>query len=475
MKERYKIVSLFSGCGGLDLGFRQAGFDVIWANDIDSSVSTTYKYNHPNTFFCEKDINQLKPQDIPNCDGFIGGPPCQPWSIAGKQLGINDNRGKLFMTYIDLIKSKKPTFFLIENVKGLLDNKFKDIFLSFLETLEHAGYNVKWQLIDAINYRIPQNRERVFMVGFRKEFHAEYNFPLPIYPETITLEDAISDITEKPVKHYGNEKVKKNQTRPNHDVLATVFGDYYHKGNRRRGWKQPSFTIHATAENIPLHPASPQMMYYGHENWQFQKGKMSSYRRLSVRECARVQTFPDNFIFDSPDIKATYRMIGNAVPPRLAYYLAKSIYTTLEYGQIGHLPASDSQQKPDACVLVGYFKDSKHYNLILKNLLYYVRSDSRKGSILRNECNMIPKYLLLHHKNIVKIFELDGNEPVISNADVLATLGFNCSGKNYLCFRLKNGKSITLKSLGANIEKFRYNENNYAPYFTTIKKLTHEC
>ena len=112
-----KVVSFFSGCGGLDLGFEQAGIKVIWANDIEPSVHETYRYNHPHTILCKSDIRNLHASDIPDCDGFIGGPPCQSWSEGGKQLGLQDERGKLFLDYVRLIKEKQPKFFVIENVK----------------------------------------------------------------------------------------------------------------------------------------------------------------------------------------------------------------------------------------------------------------------------------------------------------------------------------------------------------------------
>ena len=112
-----KVVSFFAGCGGLDLGFEQAGYDVIWANEFDKSIHATYQFNHPNTFLFKSDIRALTTNCIPDCDGFIGGPPCQSWSVGGKQLGLEDKRGELFLDYIRLIKEKHPKFFIIENVQ----------------------------------------------------------------------------------------------------------------------------------------------------------------------------------------------------------------------------------------------------------------------------------------------------------------------------------------------------------------------
>ena len=162
-----KVVSFFAGCGGLDLGFEKAGYKVVWANEFEPSVHATYEKNHPSTILCKGDINLVDPKDVPDCDGFIGGPPCQSWSVAGKQQGLDDKRGQLFLTYIGMIRAKMPKFFVIENVKGLLDEKFKDVFENFLAELDEIGYDVKYRLLDAVDYEVPQNRERVFLIGFR--------------------------------------------------------------------------------------------------------------------------------------------------------------------------------------------------------------------------------------------------------------------------------------------------------------------
>lgn len=466
-----QVVSFFAGCGGLDLGFEQAGFQVVWANEFEPFVRDTYIKNHPNTIFVLEDINNISSESIPDCDGFIGGPPCQSWSVAGKQRGLDDERGKLFLTYIGLIEAKKPKFFLIENVKGILDDMFKDVFDGFLIRLDSAGYDVKWELLDAVNYRVPQNRERVFIIGFRKDLHICYRFPMPTSIEPIPLNRAIGDIQEAPIHYSGKEPLLTNLVRSNHDVLTSTFGPFYYKGNRRRGWNQPSFTIHATADNVPLHPSSPKMLFFGHENWSFQQGKIKEYRRLSVRECARIQTFPDSFIFDCDNIRAIYKMIGNAVPPRMAYVLAKSIYDVLENIQEKQPVKQQSSTIMDSCVLIGYFKNVEHYNLILKNRLYYVRSDGRTGSIFKQDCSMTPRYLLLHHGDKANIFELDAEEPVLATGVFLKTMGFNSNGEMYLCFNLKDCLGHTIEELGGNLPHPNYDRNNYAPYFTTLEKV----
>jgi len=342
-----------------------------------------------------------------------------------------------------------------------------DVILSEFNKL---GYKTVYGVLDAVNYGVPQNRERVFIIGFRNDLNINYEFPKATYPEPIPLIRAIGDITEAPMHYEGEEKITPNPTRANHDVLTSGFKSFYYRGNRRRGWQQPSFTIHATAYNIPLHPSSPKMMFFGHENWDFQKDKMDEYRRLSVRECARIQTFPDNFHFITEDIEAAYKMIGNAVPPRMAKTLATSILSVLQ--NIKFEQTAIQEKNPlDECVLVGYFKNAMHHDCIIKNRLYYVRSDGRTGSMFKEDCEVMPKYFLIHHKEQAEIYELDAEEPVLADASFLKTLGFECSGQTYLCFRLKNDSRITIGELGANTSDIHYDKKNYAPYFTTLKEL----
>ncbi len=468
-----KVVSFFAGCGGLDLGFEQAGFDVVWANESEPHCRATYLRNHPNTEFVLGDVCKMDPLSIPYCDGMIGGPPCQSWSIGGNQKGLDDERGKLFLKYIELIQIKQPKFFVIENVKGILDSKFKDAFDDFIARMDHAGYHVQWALLDAVDFRIPQNRERVFFVGFKKELPFSFSFPRPTCDQPVTLEQAIGDITEEPNFYTGrkDEPVVDNK-RPNHDVLASMFGPFYYRGNRRRGWQQPSFTINATARFAPLHPSSPKMMYFGHEKWNFQRDKMKEYRRLSVRECARIQTFPDNFIFEYDNIEDAYKMIGNAVPPRLGKEIAKAILKAFK--GLGETASTQVQptKATQRIVLVGYYKDELHKRLILQNKLYYVRSDGRKGSIFIHDCAVVPQYLLIHNKSTGSLFELDSEEPILADASFLKSLGFATSGETYLCFRLKSDNPLVTDIPNSISEKTIYHQRDYYPFFTTIEKVT---
>jgi DNA (cytosine-5)-methyltransferase 1 len=161
------LVSLFSGCGGLDLGFQKAGFNIILANEYDKSIWNTYEFNHPNTRLDKRDIRNILSSEIPDCIGIIGGPPCQSWSEAGAQRGIKDPRGKLFYEYVRIIDIFKPKFFLAENVQGLLFTKHSKSFNNIIKKFSNLNYEVSFQLLDAVNFGVPQNRKRVFIIGIK--------------------------------------------------------------------------------------------------------------------------------------------------------------------------------------------------------------------------------------------------------------------------------------------------------------------
>lgn len=319
-----KVVSLFSGCGGLDLGFEKSGYDVIWANEIYKSIFDTYRFNHKGTFLETRDIRCLRNEDIPDCDGIIGGPPCQSWSEGGNGRGIDDERGKLFLDYIRIVTAKKPKFFLIENVKGILEHKHSVAFNMFISQLYEVGYDVSYALVNCADYRIPQDRFRVFIMGILNHYDNCYLFPNPLESTRVTLTDAIGDITVEPAK-YLDETVVENTVLTNHDIYIGPYDAKFMARNRVRGWNEVSFTIQAQAKNEPLHPQAPKMIYKNRNERAFVYGYEHLYRRLSVRECARIQTFPDSFKFLYSDVRDGYKMVGNAVPPRMSFFLAEQL------------------------------------------------------------------------------------------------------------------------------------------------------
>lgn len=318
-----KIISLFSGAGGLDLGFKKAGFETVWANEYDAKIWETFEYNFPNTILDKRNIMQIDASEIPDADGMIGGPPCQSWSEAGAGRGINDERGKLFLDYIRILKTKQPKFFLVENVSGLLSSKHKNSFDGFIKEFENLGYDVKYKLLNANDYDVPQDRKRVIIVGYRKDLKKSFVFPKARTPK-LTLKDAISDLDEA-IPALDKNKSNGDLKIPNNEYFIGGYSPIYMSRNRVRSWDEPSFTIQAGARHAPIHPKAPKMQFISQNERIFEPGKEKLYRRLSVRECARIQTFPDDFIFKYKDLADAYKMIGNAVPVNLAYYIAEKI------------------------------------------------------------------------------------------------------------------------------------------------------
>lgn len=322
-----KIVSFFAGAGGLDLGFKKAGFDVVWANEYDREIWETYEKNHPETTLDKRSIVDIPATEVPDCDGIIGGPPCQSWSEAGSARGIEDKRGQLFYDFIRILEEKQPKFFLAENVSGMLISKHNDALEGIKKLLRSAGvgYELSFQMVNASDYNVPQDRKRVFFVGIRKDLNFKFQFPKNKFKK-ITLETAISDLQSSviPAKE-GNKTNGAKCKLDNHEYMIGGFSSMYMSRNRVRSWEEQSFTIQAGGRHAPLHPQAPKMTFIEPNLREFVKGKEHLYRRLSVRECARIQTFPDDFKFHYDNVTAGYKMIGNAVPVNLAKFMADNI------------------------------------------------------------------------------------------------------------------------------------------------------
>lgn len=319
-----EIVSLFSGCGGLDLGFSQAGFNIIWANEYDKSIWETYELNHLRTKLDKRDIRSIKSSEIPDCIGIIGGPPCQSWSEAGAGRGINDSRGQLFYNYVEIIREKKPLFFLAENVSGILAKKHTHAFTNILYQFKDAGYEITYKLLNAKNFYVPQDRKRVIIIGYREEIRGTFEFPKATN-EVLTLREAIYDLSHLEPIAVESELKKNSGIIPNHEYMESSFSSIYMSRNRVRSWNEPSFTIQAGGRHAPIHPQAKKMIWVEKDKWKFDQSSPKPYRRFSVRECARIQTFPDNFIFRYNHIANGYKMVGNAVPVNLARTLADKI------------------------------------------------------------------------------------------------------------------------------------------------------
>lgn len=332
MERNLDLISLFSGAGGLDKGFHKAGFRTVVANEYDKKITPTFRANFPNTILIEEDIRNVSSEVFPkNVVGIIGGPPCQSWSEGGALRGVADERGKLFYEYIRIIKDIQPLFFVAENVSGMLAKRHKDAVDNFMLLFDQAGYNVNLKMLNANDYAVPEDRKRVFYVGFRKDLGInDYKYPQPLNYKP-TLRETIWDLQETAIP--AREKNYTNGTNcivANNEYFVGSYSPIFMSRNRVRSWDEPGFTVQASGRQCQLHPQAPKMVKVGLNQHKFVEGFEKLYRRLTVREVARIQTFPDDFKFIYKEVDYGYKMIGNAVPVNLAYYVAKSIMETLK-------------------------------------------------------------------------------------------------------------------------------------------------
>ena len=323
-----RLLSLFSGCGGLDLGFERAGFEIPVANEFDSAIWETFKVNHPRTKLIEDDIRNLTAENFPyDIDGIIGGPPCQSWSEAGSKRGINDSRGKLFFDYVRILDDKKPKFFLAENVSGMLAGRHSDAVNYILELFKNCGYNVSITLVNAKNYGVAQERKRVFYIGFRKDLNINFHFPkgsTENNADKLTLRDVIWDLQFSAVPTAAGNLHNVDAVN-NNEFFTGGFSTIFMSRNRVKSWDEQAFTVQASGRHCQLHPQAPKMEFFGKNDFRFVEGKENLYRRMTIREIARIQSFPDSFKLIYKNVDDAYKMIGNAVPVRLAYEIAMSI------------------------------------------------------------------------------------------------------------------------------------------------------
>ncbi|MDE6695486.1 MAG: DNA cytosine methyltransferase [Muribaculaceae bacterium] len=332
-----QLISLFSGAGGLDLGFERAGFETVFANEYDKKIYPTFKENFPNVRLIEDDIRKIRPNSFDiDAVGIIGGPPCQSWSEGGTLRGIDDERGQLFYEYIRILKAKSPLFFVAENVSGMLSKRHSSAVKEFMALFDEAGYNVSLKLLNANDYEVAEDRERVFYVGFRKDLGIlNFVYPTPISP-TPVLKDCIWDLKDSAIPALPKNKTNGDRCLvPNHEYFIGTFSSIFMSRNRVRSWDEPAFTVQASGRQCQLHPQAPKMIKETANKQSFVRGKEHLYRRMSVREVARIQGFPDDYKFLYDDLNYGYKMIGNAVPVNLAYHLANRIKDTLvEVGAI---------------------------------------------------------------------------------------------------------------------------------------------
>lgn len=314
--EKLKVASLFCGCGGTDVGllggfdflgkhYDSNGMEIVYANDIDDNACNIFRENFGITPD-NRDIREVKSEEIPDFDILTGGFPCQSFSIIAqnpKRLGVKDERGKLFFEMCRILRERQPKCFIAENVKGILTANKKSAFPLILKEFEDSGYDVQYRILNSANYGVPQKRERVIIVGFRKDLNIDFAFP------EVEIEDEnnfapLKDVIEKQVdeKYFFSERAVAGMMKKRESM---------NKG-RAQDINKPCNTVGAHLAKVSLNSTDPVLM----------EGKR--YRRFTPREVARIQSFPNDFELVGSEA-AQYRALGNAIPPVMFWYVAKAV------------------------------------------------------------------------------------------------------------------------------------------------------
>lgn len=321
--RKLKVASFFCGCGGSDLGmigdFDYLGkhysvlpFEITYALDIDKFAVQTYNYNFQHPAICG-DVKDVEIQNLEDFDLLLGGFPCQSFSTVNPTKDTNDERANLYKELVKILKAKQPKFFICENVKGLMSLQKGEILKKVITEFEGVGYKVKYKLLLGSNFGIPQKRERVFIVGVRKDIDIEFEFPKETHSEIprsnterwVPLKSVISELELENPKYYFSEKA--------------VLGMKNAKNNMKRGlWQDldgQCLTITSHLSKASLNSRDPVLLV---------DSERELYRRFTPREAASIQSFPENFEFPVSDIQA-YKQIGNAIPPVLMWHIANEL------------------------------------------------------------------------------------------------------------------------------------------------------
>jgi DNA (cytosine-5)-methyltransferase 1 len=349
--DEIQVLSLFSGCGGMDFGVEAAGGHVIFANDILPDACRTLLKYFDSADIREGDIGNIK--SFPHADVVVGGYPCQSFSMAGNRNPEKDHRTNLYKQFLRVIVSVKPKYFVAENVSGLKQLSSGTFLDEQIKAYGEAGYNVNYKLLNAKDFGVPQSRKRLFIVGIRKDLNQTFEFPLATHGKVTKVTGKL-----KPYTSHG-EAIKGLPLWPEGEFYERPhdpeghFSWYYMSRNRKANWADPAYTVVANWRHITLHPASPVMTLTWSnladgfkQRWDFgdqyehleadpNRARLDMPRRLSWRECARIQTFGAKFAPEG-DCASKFTQIGNAVPPKLA----KAIFIHLFSGA-GFVNASD--------------------------------------------------------------------------------------------------------------------------------------
>ncbi|MEK4311772.1 DNA cytosine methyltransferase [Bacillus sp. FSL P2-0092] len=295
------VLELFCGGGLGAVGFKAAGFDIVKALDFDKNAVKAYRHNFGDHVE-QADISTVDIGSLSNTDVIFGGPPWQDFSVAGKGAGVDGERGKLVWRYLEIIAAKHPKAFVFENVKGLLSKRHRATFDALLAKFSDIGYEVSWQLINAWDYGVAQKRERVFIVGTRKDLGFKFEFPKPLEGDyrTKVLRDVIGDLPEPSGQDCGKFWSPKREYS-------------YDQANRVQSLIKPSNTIPAHHNSgQPIHPTEAP-------------------RRFTVRECLRIQPVPDTYVLpDDISLSAQYRIVGNGIASRVAWYIGIALADQLK-------------------------------------------------------------------------------------------------------------------------------------------------
>lgn len=317
---KLKVASLFCGCGGTDVGllgnfdflgkhYGSNNMEIVYANDIDDNACKIFEENFglkPDN----RDIRLVPSSELPDFDILTGGFPCQSFSIIAqnpKRLGVKDDRGKLFFEMCRILKDKQPKCFIAENVKGLLTANQKSAFPLILEEFTNSGYDVKYMVLNAANFGVPQKRERVIMVGFRKDLNIDFSFPAQTIKDE-KLYEPLKKVIENSVdeKYYFSEKAVAGMMKKREKM---------NKG-RAQDIEKPCNTVGAHLAKVSLNSTDP-VLFNGNR-----------YRRFTPREVARIQSFPEQFSLVGTEA-AQYRALGNAIPPVMIWYVANKVKNSL--------------------------------------------------------------------------------------------------------------------------------------------------
>lgn len=307
-----KAVSLFTGCGGSDAGLSATGFEIVMANDILPYAKDVYLANHPATDYVVKDISKV--ESFPKADLLAGCYPCQGFSQGGLRK-VDHKYNTLYKEFARALNQIRPKAFIVENVSGMVRKNFAHLVEDQLKVFTEAGYKVKFEVLNAADFGVAQERRRILIVGIRDDIGVEYHFPQPTHGEgraqpKVTIRDAIGDLPEWPEGEF----------------YTRDFHWYYMSRDRRNGWHDTSRTIVANPRHMPLHPMSPKMVKMEHNVWRFETENRA--RRFTYREAARLQGFAKDFAFpetDNASLDMKYKVAGNAVPPPLFKAVAGAI------------------------------------------------------------------------------------------------------------------------------------------------------